>query len=208
MARPLSGRDRVPARVVHAQAHDLSRRRAKGTNVTYNVPQSGVGRSAFPDDNTVSGSGTLDGRGPQPKPSIEARLSYEPSSSERPGLPGRSRFPCAESACGSAASGSCSRATRGTSRNCWSRSKTRSAIVCASGTPVSIDARSVRRDDVALTHVRRHTLARLDAVALLARGEVPWRRERIGQVFLRGAADRRNEERPGVWPGLSVFKQR
>jgi hypothetical protein len=43
------------------------------------------------------------------------------------------------------------------------------------GRPVSIDARSVRRDDNELTHVRRNTLARLDAIAILEDdgGEVP-----------------------------------
>jgi len=41
-------------------------------------------------------------------------------------------------------------------------------------TPVSIDARSVRRDDDDDLRIRRHTLVRLDAVAILGAGEVPW----------------------------------
>jgi len=41
------------------------------------------------------------------------------------------------------------------------------------GTAVSIDARSVRRDDDDL-RIRRHTLVRLDAVAILGAGEVPY----------------------------------
>jgi hypothetical protein len=78
------------------------------------------------------------------------------------------------------------------------------------GRAVSIDARSIRRDDDLDLHFRRHRLATLDAVAVLADGERPWyagaeivavrepaarikgeiietrgviRRERIGQVL-------------------------
>jgi hypothetical protein len=42
------------------------------------------------------------------------------------------------------------------------------------GRPVSIDARSIRRDDDEDLHIRRHTLVQLQAVALLADGERPW----------------------------------
>jgi hypothetical protein len=42
------------------------------------------------------------------------------------------------------------------------------------GTPVSIDARSVKRDDDSDLRIRRHSLVRLDAVAVLGRGEVPY----------------------------------
>jgi hypothetical protein len=57
------------------------------------------------------------------------------------------------------------------------------------GTPVSIDARSIRCDDTALTHVRRHTLARLDAVAILDRHERPWYADaRIVSVHALGKA--------------------
>jgi hypothetical protein len=41
------------------------------------------------------------------------------------------------------------------------------------GRAVSIDARSIRRDDDALARVRRHTLAQLQAVAVLVDGERP-----------------------------------
>jgi hypothetical protein len=78
------------------------------------------------------------------------------------------------------------------------------------GRAVSIDARSIRRDDDLDLHIRRHRLATLDAVAVLADHERPWypgaeivsvreapartkgeiietrgviRRERIGQVL-------------------------
>jgi hypothetical protein len=42
------------------------------------------------------------------------------------------------------------------------------------GRAVSIDARSIRRDDDLDLHLRRHRLATLDAVAVLADGERPW----------------------------------
>jgi hypothetical protein len=42
------------------------------------------------------------------------------------------------------------------------------------GRAVSIDARSIRRDDDLDLHIRRHRLATLDAVAVLADGERPW----------------------------------
>jgi hypothetical protein len=42
------------------------------------------------------------------------------------------------------------------------------------GRAVSIDARSIRRDDDHDLHIRRHRLAVLDAVAVLANGERPW----------------------------------
>jgi|tagenome__1003787_1003787.scaffolds.fasta_scaffold20900887_1 hypothetical protein len=42
------------------------------------------------------------------------------------------------------------------------------------GTAVSIDARSVKRTDDADLRIRRHSLIRLDAVAILGAGEVPY----------------------------------
>jgi hypothetical protein len=42
------------------------------------------------------------------------------------------------------------------------------------GRAVSIDARSIRRDDDLDLHLRRRRLATLDAVAVLADGEVLW----------------------------------
>jgi hypothetical protein len=42
------------------------------------------------------------------------------------------------------------------------------------GQAVSIDARSVRRDDNELSQTRRHRLATLDSVAILRDGERPW----------------------------------
>jgi hypothetical protein len=42
------------------------------------------------------------------------------------------------------------------------------------GRALSIDAKSIRRDDTELTHVRRQRLAQLQAIALLADGERPW----------------------------------
>lgn len=44
--------------------------------------------------------------------------------------------------------------------------------VC-NGRPVSIDARSIKRDDNELIHVRRHRLVQLQAIAILDPGEVP-----------------------------------
>jgi hypothetical protein len=41
------------------------------------------------------------------------------------------------------------------------------------GRPVSLDARSIKRDDNELTHVRRHRLAQLQAIAIVNDGEVP-----------------------------------
>lgn len=64
------------------------------------------------------------------------------------------------------------------------------------GRPVSIDAKSLKRDDDELTRTRRHRLAQLQAVALLADGERPWyehakitRVREITAGLLRGGAD-------------------
>lgn len=41
------------------------------------------------------------------------------------------------------------------------------------GHPVSIDARSIKRSDDEFIHLRRHTLAQLQAIALVLPGDVP-----------------------------------